>query len=75
MFLPRGIRSYAKSPFGKMKQHNHYKAPLKEKTEEEMENDKDGDEADANEADKKTKDDTTEDEMQEDGNVADSEKS
>ena len=27
VFLPRGIRSYAKSPFGKMKQHNHYKAP------------------------------------------------
>ena len=31
VFLPRSVRSYAKSPFGKMKQHNQYTAPPQEK--------------------------------------------
>ena len=45
VFLPRGIRSYAKSPFGKMKQHNHYKAPTTTTTEEKDKADKVKDEA------------------------------
>ena len=70
VFLPRSVRSYAKSPFGKMKQHNQHKAPPQEKdaAADKADKAKDGaettttDNAPSNQAKDENKEATTEDE-------------
>ena len=71
VFLPRSVRSYAKSPFGKMKQHNQHKAPPAEKdaAADKADKAKDGaetttttDNAPSNETKNENKESTTEDE-------------
>ena len=79
VFLPRGIRSYAKSPFGKMKQHNHYKAPPTEKdaTEkaEKADKAKDGGEVTDNDSSsKQTKDESKESATEDEEMPSESEK-
>ena len=76
VFLPRGIRSYAKSPFGKMKQHNHYKAPPTEKdATEKADKAKDGGEVTDNDSSsKQTKDESKESATEDEEMPSESEK-